>query len=342
MPDILVQSAATVAPALSATSDTPVIEAPAVVEAEPVVAPVAEEPAEEVSEPAEETEGEVVEVEEEAAPAAPEPKQGPPKFVLRRAELAARAKSAEERAERAEALLQEAMERLPKPEAVKPPEPPPPPVFQPPAPRPRMENFTDPNAYEAAVDAWFTETADRRAQIQIAERDQHEKAQREITERETQQRTQQEQIANTDRTYRERVTAAAEKYPDYADVVENDVTLPFDEVMAAAIKTTENGPDIAYHLATNRAELTRIAALPPVAKLVELGKLGATLATPPPPRAKPPAAPAPISPLRRGNNAAAPRTLEELGNEGTTEEYAAVRLEQLRSANRRQGITRVN
>lgn len=52
--------------------------------------------------------------------------------------------------------------------------------------------------------------------------------------------------------------------------------------MAEAIRTSEAGPEVAYHLAKNPDEAARIAALSQVAQIREIGKLEAKLAIPAP------------------------------------------------------------
>lgn len=85
----------------------------------------------------------------------------------------------------------------------------------------------------------------------------------------------------------------AERYPDFAEkVTEGAKTAAWkcSPLMAIAIKASEVGPDVAYHLATNPAESERIARLGNVEQAMEIGRLEgrylarsntATPATPP-------------------------------------------------------------
>lgn len=97
-----------------------------------------------------------------------------------------------------------------------------------------------------------------------------------------------------------------------------DSQMPISEAVMRHCISSEMGPAIMYHLAKNRAENDRIAALPPAAAYVELGRLEAKLengngsAAPPaggnPPQQTRPAAvpttqipPPPIAPLGGGS-----------------------------------------
>jgi hypothetical protein len=76
----------------------------------------------------------------------------------------------------------------------------------------------------------------------------------------------------------ERVTSAAEKYPDFAEKVtkgadNNAWACP--PVVALGIKASEYGPDVAYHLATNVEESRRIASMHPLEQAREFGRLEA-------------------------------------------------------------------
>jgi hypothetical protein len=93
-------------------------------------------------------------------------------------------------------------------------------------------------------------------------------------EAEKERRTRETQ--DTERTFAERQRAAQAKYDDYSDVVleggRRGAWVCTAE-MADAIKTSEAGPDVAYHLAKNPDEARRIAALTPTAQIRELGRL---------------------------------------------------------------------
>lgn len=71
---------------------------------------------------------------------------------------------------------------------------------------------------------------------------------------------------------------AVEKYDDYLEVAHNPA-IKITQEMAEVIKTSDEGPEIAYHLGKNPEEAARIAQLPPLAQARELGKLEGNLNT---------------------------------------------------------------
>lgn len=90
--------------------------------------------------------------------------------------------------------------------------------------------------------------------------------------------------------------------PDFHDVVYSSQWACTDE-MAAAIQSSDDGPAVAYHLAKNPTEARRIASLPPIAQVRELGRLEAQLVKPADPQPTPRQhsnAPAPFPQVRGG------------------------------------------
>ena len=112
------------------------------------------------------------------------------------------------------------------------------------------------------------------------------------------QRESQQQQQRTNSTFAEREEAARDKYEDFEAVVYND-DLAITPAMAQVIKTSDVGPEVAYHLGKNPGEARRIAGLDPLAQAREIGKIEATLSANPPVR-KTTSAPDPITPVRRG------------------------------------------
>lgn len=100
------------------------------------------------------------------------------------------------------------------------------------------------------------------------------------------------QIQERDRSWETAQAAARSKYADYDEVVTegaHEGKWACTPAMSHAIKTSETGPDVAYHLATNPDDARRIAALDAPSQFREMGKLEARLATPPtkePPKGK--------------------------------------------------------
>lgn len=135
----------------------------------------------------------------------------------------------------------------------------------------------DPNDYEyGATDARYIED---RAVFRARQEFERQHAAREA------ERTRQGQIA----TFEAKADALSEKTPDFYDVVGPDfgkVARLCTPVMSDAIMASEAGPELAYHLAKSPAEARRIAALPPLAQAMELGKIAQKLASPPAPTPK--------------------------------------------------------
>ena len=110
-----------------------------------------------------------------------------------------------------------------------------------------------------------------------------------------QQQEAQKQWQAIEMSHAEREDAAMDKYDDYIQVAKNP-NLPISQAMADAIRSSDNGPDVAYYLGSNPKEAARIHTLPPLLQAKEIGKIEAKLANNPP--AKPTtSAPAPISPV---------------------------------------------
>jgi hypothetical protein len=107
------------------------------------------------------------------------------------------------------------------------------------------------------------------------------------------QQQQQTQVA-TD--YDVRLAKVQQVHADYQDVVSGIDDIIFQPEILDTIKTSELGPEIAYHLGKNPDEAAFIASLPATRALVELGKLESKL-IPVKPAIKASKAPDPIKPV---------------------------------------------
>ena len=273
-------------PALSATNDMPQVDAdppplseqkiPGQAKAEAAPAPEPEE--------AEATEPEALPGE------TPAPRRSRTSERIR--ELNERAKAAEATA----AALAEALRNVQSPRAV------PVPAAQD-DPKPRRQDFDDPDAYEAATVGWAARDGARTAMREYQEAQRNAEAAR-----------LQEQ---TTARWTEAVEKVADKYPDFHEVVYRDdvqITIP----MFNAIVSDEVGPDIAYYLGQNPNEAARIAKLgTPAAQGAAIGRLAAKLGTP---VVRVSRAPPPIRPPGSRNGAT-----ERAVSEMSMEEYAAKR-----------------
>ena len=141
---------------------------------------------------------------------------------------------------------------------------------------PRLEQFDSVEKYTEAVRKHASQTAQRQYQAQQLSQ----------TQRQAQE--------NLTGKWESQMSRAEEKYDDF-DVVVGELkpTTPW----AAALMDAENGGDIAYYLGKNMKEAERIAALPPLTQIREIGKLEAKLAAQASAPKQPSKAPAPISPL---------------------------------------------
>ena len=174
--------------------------------------------------------------------------------------------------------------------------------------RPAREMYDDPDTYDDALIEWSTRKASAAA---IAE----EHARRV----EEQTKAQQDQ---TRTAWEKRRSQALTEMPDYVEVAESpdvQISMP----MAGAIVMADNGPAIAYHLGKNPAEAARIAALPQHMQAFEMGILAASL------KGKKPEvshAPAPIKPVGGRSDA-----IHKSPEDESMAEYAARRQQELRA-----------
>ena len=83
-------------------------------------------------------------------------------------------------------------------------------------------------------------------------------------------------------SFKSKVEAFKAKTPDFEDTVRNP-DLRISKVMYEAMRETEVGPQIAYHLGKNPQESARIAGLSPIAAIKEIGKLEAKFSKEPVP-----------------------------------------------------------
>ena len=135
---------------------------------------------------------------------------------------------------------------------------------------PQSDQFESPEAYAEAL-------AERKAEEILARRE-----------------TERQQI-ELQEAYAEREEQVREKYDDFAQVAYNP-NLPITQAMAEAIRASDVGPEVAYHLGLNPDEAKRISRLSPFLQAKEIGRLEAKLVASPPVK-KTSTAPAPIAPV---------------------------------------------
>lgn len=171
------------------------------------------------------------------------------------------------------------------------------PRYQPSSEPPKPDQFQSANDYVDALADW--------------------KAEQKIAEREFKQ-----QQTKVESSYADREETARDKYHDFQDVVylsPSEGGPAISEFMAAAIKDSEMGPEIAYHLGKNVAESKRIYALNPLAQAREIGRIEAKLSANPAPVKKVSSAPEPIKPVTPRSTTVSvstsdPRSTKEYGD----------------------------
>lgn len=120
-------------------------------------------------------------------------------------------------------------------------------------------------------------------------------------EQRTQQARQHQAIEQREDAWEQRSDAAVTKYADYEEVVHSD-SLAISDVMMAAIKDCDAGPDVAYYLGKHPNEAARIYQLNPVAQVRAIGSIEARLTKQPIRQAS--KTPAPIEPVSGGRSTA--------------------------------------
>ncbi len=297
-------------PALSSTSDMPVVETkpdasnegkPPDLKAEPAKVEVTEDKAEQ------QTESATVSTEEQPGQPAGTPRGvGKALAELRqqRKDADARALAAEERLNQAlKALEQATVKPEPVKEAVEDTDPEPV--------KPVRAAYTDPDTWDQAM----VDYADQRA-VWAAKREVKAMMSK---EQETARRTEIEQgVKAAQDAYLARAEKVAAKYSDFNEIEKGPV-IPSSLPINHAIINHPDGPELYYYLGKNPAEAERLVKLNPAAQLVELGMILAKITAPAAP-APVSAAPKPITPIKAGTESP-----EKSADEMSMEEYASMR-----------------
>ena len=289
------------APALSATSDMPVIET------KPDSSPPEKEVKEAVAQA--ETDSETATETTEEQPGAPAEVKKPPRGVQKR--LDELVKQREEAKAQAEAEKAEKLRLLALLEARKEPEK----TEVTDLVKPDRNGYADPDAYEEALVSYVQKLASKQA-------DERYEALRAEEAKKAEETARQQAEARQREEYTKRMEKAREKYPDFEEVAQSpDVRVPMPVVHA--IMTLEQGPDLQYYFGKNPAEAERLSSYqigdqPDVARqLLEVGRILAKLNEPV--KVAPVSnAPAPIKPVRTSGT-----TAEKDPQNMSMEQYAA-------------------
>lgn len=103
-------------------------------------------------------------------------------------------------------------------------------------------------------------------------------------------------------TWAERATAAKAEMPDFDEVMASS-TAPMSHAMAEAIKESDIGPKVAYHLAQHPEEAARLANMSATSAAREIGRIEAALLAPKEaPTKKVTTAPTPPNPIGSGRS----------------------------------------
>nr|DAP51287.1 MAG TPA: scaffold Bacteriophage, scaffolding protein [Caudoviricetes sp.] len=162
---------------------------------------------------------------------------------------------------------------------------------------PSQDAATKPARDAFASDAdYFEALADWKAEQKVSEFRKQQQA-------EALNKAEQTQTATRFELYQERVSTALDAMPDYHEVVGGS-DVPAEAHVLEAILDSEQGPQLAYHLAKHPDVAQRLNDMAPVQAAREIGRLEAQLVqpkteTPPPKRTT--NAPPPINPVRGSN-----------------------------------------
>ena len=148
--------------------------------------------------------------------------------------------------------------------------------------KPKFEDFGyDDAAFSDALEQWQQKASQIKAQ--------HEQQQ----QRERDLQAEQSRITAS---FKVKADNYAEEVEDFQAVATNP-NLPVSQEAFLGIQVADNGPQVLYHLGKNLELAKSINAMPPVRQLMEIGKLSAELAKPPPKPKVEENTPDPIKPI---------------------------------------------
>lgn len=318
-------------PALSATSDMPVVEKPADTQAEAAKADDAKPVDGDVKPDA--AEGEAKAEADAKAEGEGDAKKAKKGVSERIGEITAQRKAAEKRADEALAVAKQQTEALTTAlkkieeltgksasEAAAKVE-----ADDPQPTMPKRETFETPEAYDRALaehNAQLVQWATRQATRVAKAESQKEAAEKTKADDAARVKKQQEDEGKAlAESWAEKTSKAKEKYDDYDSVALND-DLPVNQAMGAAIMQADNGADVLYWLGQNHDQAKRISGLTPMQVAIEIGRISASLENTKPEVSK---AAEPIKPVGSKSNATS-----KAPGEMSMDEYAAMRNQQLR------------
>lgn len=163
-------------------------------------------------------------------------------------------------------------------------------------PEPDPDTFDDPKAYTKAYTSWYDKKAEKRIQ---AVTEQAQKAAETAAERRQAKADEEKRLRALNDSFGLRQQEFADKTPDYHDTIRNPALTFFNGDFLDALKGSEIGPQIAYHISKDAKLVAKLAGKSIPQRLAELGRIEAELSRPvPPPKVT--AAPAPPTPIGGG------------------------------------------
>jgi hypothetical protein len=170
------------------------------------------------------------------------------------------------------------------------------PVVEQPDPEPNADDFDDPKAYTKAYTTWSRkqiakEVAQATEQARTEGKTAAEKAYAAAREK--------ERLKGLDDQFTIRSQQFAERNPNYWTVIGNPALTFMNGEFLEAIKSSEKGPELALHIASDPKLVAQLASKSVPQRLTQLGRIEAELSRPPPPP-KVTAAPAPPTPIGGG------------------------------------------
>lgn len=175
-----------------------------------------------------------------------------------------------------------------------------------------MPKIDDYNNFDEYVQAKAEYISDQRIEKTLAEREQRQQAERAQAER-----------AKTVEQWQQRLEKATVEIPDFEEVLSSSA-VPMTAIMQDAIMESEKGPQLAYYLANNADEASKIAGMSPRGAILALGRIEERLANPTANRTT--SAPPPLTPIgSSGKVAKAPEEMSQAEFEKWRKQYRTKR-----------------
>lgn len=185
-------------------------------------------------------------------------------------------------------------------------------------PRPNRETFDTPDAYETALITWAADNASRTTATDLEAKmakqaDDAKKAKEDADKRKI--------VTERITSWQDKRTAFIKDHPDFEDIAEAD-DLKISPSMTELLLEADNGPELAYALGKDRSLAEKISQLSPAKAALEMGRLAASVEASKRPKVS--KAPPPARPIGSRANAG-PKSADDM----SMEEYAAMRTPQI-------------